>query len=389
MGDGLAQASIIMGMSGLGRWEPYKRLMFPKEAFNLSQTVAQLAAVFYMFETSVQMEPAMLLRSGKKCILIAAAGMATPFLAVNAIVLPLASKIDAGIAHGNFGEFVGVIVSMTSFPVVSQILGELNLLSSELGRLALSASFVNQAVVWFDVVLYDISWAAKSAPRLLKVVATMSSMSLLVAAAIFIFRPWAKRVIRRTPKDGRVREGDVLIVLLSVLLMSFLSNVLCGSHTQGALLMGLVLPNGPPLGSTVVAKVQTVVAEILMPVAYLNFSPADLTAIVDWESWGIMEGAMLVGYIGKFAGTAAAAIYTGMPPRSAVILGTMMNFKGLLDIIVIQAWHNVGVRAHDFPCIHPSIHPGKFCIGLHRSKKKYINEAFMFQYKWLQRIDSR
>ncbi|CAA6656641.1 unnamed protein product [Spirodela intermedia] len=334
-------ASIIVGPSGLGRWETYSRVMFPKEAYNLSQTVAQLAAIYYLFETSVQMEPAMLLRSGKKCLLIAAAGMATPFLAVNAIVFPLAGYIDAGIAHGTFGVFVGVLVSMSSFPVVSQLLGELNLLNSDLGRLALSASFVNQTVSWFNVALFDIAWAAKSPPRLLKVVVTISSMFLLVAAAVFLLRPWARRIIRRTPKDGRVREGDVFIVLLGVLLMSFLSNVICGSPMQGALIMGLVMPDGPPLGATVVAKVETVVAEILMPVAYLNFSSVDLAAVVNWRSWGIMEGAMLVGYLCKFAGTAAAALYTGMPSRSAVVLGTMMNFKGLLDIILDQKSYTV------------------------------------------------
>ena len=49
---------------------------------------------------------------------------------------------------------------------------------------------------------------------------------------------------------------------------------------------------------------------------------------------------------GKFGGTLAAARLTGLRWRDAAILGTLMNTRGLMELIVLNVGLDLGHLAH-------------------------------------------
>jgi Kef-type K+ transport system membrane component KefB len=50
-----------------------------------------------------------------------------------------------------------------------------------------------------------------------------------------------------------------------------------------------------------------------------------------------------VACVGKFGGTALAALYTGLPWRDASALGVLMNTRGLMELIVLHVGLDLGV----------------------------------------------
>jgi Kef-type K+ transport system membrane component KefB len=60
------------------------------------------------------------------------------------------------------------------------------------------------------------------------------------------------------------------------------------------------------------------------------------------ESWLLCGAIIAVATIGKFGGTFVAARLTGLGARDASILGTLMNTRGLMELIVL----NVGLDLH-------------------------------------------
>jgi Kef-type K+ transport system membrane component KefB len=52
---------------------------------------------------------------------------------------------------------------------------------------------------------------------------------------------------------------------------------------------------------------------------------------------------LLVAIVGKFGATAVVASAGGMPSRSALGLGALMNARGVTDIVVISAGLSAGV----------------------------------------------
>ena len=61
------------------------------------------------------------------------------------------------------------------------------------------------------------------------------------------------------------------------------------------------------------------------------------------ESWLLCGLILAVAVAGKFGGTFAAARLTGMPSRSAAGLATLMNTRGLVELIVLNVGLDMGV----------------------------------------------
>jgi Kef-type K+ transport system membrane component KefB len=52
---------------------------------------------------------------------------------------------------------------------------------------------------------------------------------------------------------------------------------------------------------------------------------------------------LVVACLGKFGGTFAAASYAGLPWREGATLGTLMNTRGLMELIVLNVGLEQGV----------------------------------------------
>ncbi|ONK62636.1 uncharacterized protein A4U43_C07F6250 [Asparagus officinalis] len=94
--------------------------------------------------------------------------------------------------------------------------------------------------------------------------------ALLVFAAytafiFFVARPVAMWMIRRTPEGGAMDEAHFLTIVLLALVVGLWGNLLGRNVMIGPLILGLVLPGGPPLGTTLTDRVDRFVVGILLP----------------------------------------------------------------------------------------------------------------------------
>ncbi|KAG1334407.1 putative Cation/H(+) antiporter 15 [Cocos nucifera] len=77
-------------------------------------------------------------------------------------------------------------------------------------------------------------------------------------------------VVQRTPKSGPVAGGTMVAVMVVVSIAGIASDIGGATFIFGPLLLGLAVPNGPPLGAAIVEQTDTVVSEVLMPLVYLS-----------------------------------------------------------------------------------------------------------------------
>ncbi|CAN0916484.1 Cation/H(+) antiporter 15 [Linum grandiflorum] len=138
---GQALTGVILGPTLLGRTEYFRNEVFPHNSQDLLEIVAFVGYANFMFLVGVKMDVSTVMNSGKKVITIGLAAMILP------MVLGLAaqhSKINNAESKFVVAQIFTVtgIQSLTTFAVVSQLLSELKLTNSEIGRFALSASLV-------------------------------------------------------------------------------------------------------------------------------------------------------------------------------------------------------------------------------------------------------
>jgi len=169
-----------------------------------------------------------------------------------------------------------------------------------------------------------------------------------IALMVLLVRPILSRVVARWETERLPRSAVALVFV--ALLMSALITEYIGIHAIfGAFLLGAVIPHDSTVARTFTRQLESVVTVLLLP-AFFAFTGLrtriDLVAGLDqWLLCGLI---ILVATVGKFGGTCVAARLTGLGWRHAAALGTLMNTRGLMELIVL----NIGL---DLKVISPTL----------------------------------
>lgn len=290
------------------------------------ETVAFWGLTCHMFLIGLEMDVASVLRSGSKPIRFAAASVLIPFI-VGIVLFFIMDSVDAH--PKSMGcLFYGVTLAVTGFPIVSRVLSDIKLLHSEIGRMAMSTSVVNDMIVW---VLLAIILPFRVNPQH-GAFAVLSTIG-FVLFCFYAVRPVLKTIIRSTAgENNSFSEQYLCLVLASISLFALLSEVLGMNSIVGAFVFGLIIPNRE-LGATFKEKFEDFLTGYLLP---LFFTACGIRV----DIWGIRHGgiAFLVIIIScsiKIISILLASKLFDMPRKEASSLGILMNTKGILAIVML------------------------------------------------------
>ena len=112
----------------------------------------------------------------------------------------------------------------------------------------------------------------------------------------------------------------------------------------GAFLLGSVIPHDGRIAREFTAKLNDPVTVLLLPAffAYTGMR-TQINLVSGWNNWLWCGAIILVATVGKFGGTLVAARLTGLRWRDAAALGTLMNTRGLMELIVLNIGLDLGV----------------------------------------------
>ncbi|KAK1284779.1 Cation/H(+) antiporter 15 [Acorus calamus] len=334
---------IILGPSGFGRNKAFADKMYPPRSLMTLETASIFGMMYSVFLVGLKMDPTIIIRTGRRSIIIATCSILASFSAVCLAAHLLPSSLPRAIIGTPLLVFISAVLSITCFPNLAHTLTELDLLNTELGRLSMSVSMIHDAIGWCLMALFITLRAGyNDAPRALY---ALSSLAALAFFVVFVYRPWVRLVVRRTPKGEMcVKEGQVMGILLSVGVVGFLVNAIGGTAMDGALFLGLATPEGSTLSAAMTEKTEGVVAATLIPLLFLwSGIITDVRLVRDREGVALIAVIVLVGCVAKIAGTMIPSLYFRMPLQNAVMLALIMNIKGLIEILIFLQWRNTGL----------------------------------------------
>ncbi|PIA54284.1 hypothetical protein AQUCO_00900673v1, partial [Aquilegia coerulea] len=323
---------ILLGPSVLGRSKWFARVFFPQRGVMVLETMANLGLLFFLFMVGVEMDLAVVKRTGKKAMIIAVFGMIAPFVIGSSVALLVATdKLST-----SFLLFLGTAVSVTAFPVLARILAELKLLNTELGRIAMASALINDMCAWV-VLAIAIALSEKDTATLATFGVILSSV-IFVLVCIFIVRPAIFWVIQNTPEGENVDDVYVGLILTGVMVCGFITDGI-GTHCIfGAFVYGLVIPNGA-LGATLIEKLEDFVSGLLLPLFFaISGLRTDITLLAKQENnhWGYLLLIVVLACAAKVGVTLLVALYYRMPYHEGLALGLLMNTKGLIEMIILN-----------------------------------------------------
>ena len=326
---------MILGPSILGHNTLFASKMFPARGRTVLDTLSVFGFMLFIFLIGVKMDPTMVLKSGRKALAIGILGFFVPYALAGLVALIIRHVLPLDNEVKSILPLVVAIQSMTSFPVIACFLSELKILNSEIGRLASSSSIICDVFHWSIFSMRFVSKVAADRSITTSLGSFMSG-TLLVTVIVFGIRPAALWAIRHTPEGKPVKEIYIFFFLVALMGCGLIGEVIGLSALFASFILGLVIPDGPPLGAALVERLDCFVSVLLMPIFFTNCGlSTDVFAIQNLRNAGAILLVVFASFVGKIIGTILPPLFCRMPFRDALSLALIMNSKGILEVAML------------------------------------------------------
>ncbi|KAI3845414.1 hypothetical protein MKW98_029065 [Papaver atlanticum] len=324
-------SQILGGVAGRKNKFGLTYFLFPKDWMQVLDTLAHFSSIFFLFKVGVQMDPKMLKTSGLRTYVI---GLCCYFCSyISGYTLSHMLKNDAipflkpvnPKAGFRSSLRINELFNLVSFPVIAHVLTDLYILNSDLGHLAL----ISTITVFIDL------FAKGYSTLELSVVLVLVGLFVYI---VFIVRPAALWIVKNTPEGKPVKESYLSFIMISVLLCELAAQY-CGFYVRvGAFLLGLAVPDGPPLGTTIIDQLDYMVTTFLMP---LHMGIVGLKADNRFQFEYLWRAVMLIigCSLGKIIGVFFPSVILGvLPIQDSFLLALIMNLKGIVEVSILNIW---------------------------------------------------
>ncbi len=318
---------------------------FPK----IFQVFSQVGLIFLLFLIGLEFEFGHLKERGKAALAVSVAGIALPFAlgaGLARLVHPYLEPHPTAGPVPLFGLtlFMGISMAITAIPVLGRIMVELNVQRTRLGTVTMTAAAINDAVGW--VLLAAVAALARAtfdpADTAIMVAKTVG-FALVVA---LVARPLAVRHFAWSLRanGGNLSFNALAVLLVLMLLCAVATNLIGIFAIFGPFLLGVALSDQPEFRAAVLARLRDIVFVFFLPVFFTYTGlRTEVTSVHGVAGWLALAGVVAAAVAGKLGGCALAARASGMPWRESLIVGAMMNTRGLMELIVINVGYELGV----------------------------------------------
>ncbi|XP_075500148.1 cation/H(+) antiporter 3-like isoform X1 [Primulina tabacum] len=325
-------AGIILGPTILGQMGNIQTDLFPKEGELFLGLLSKIGYIFFIFLSGVKMDPTTVLRTGLKAWTIGVIGVAAPLSASIFVRIHLRKFVH----RYRLPAFVSItaLQNLFPFPVIASMLVDLKIMNSELGRLALASALICDLISNFVGTVVASGRIGQMADYTIGIVAQTSVLSIcLVLLIVFLGRPLCLWIIKKTPEGKPVSRVHVILIALLVLIVVLLSDN-SGLHYQyGPFLLGLIVPDGPPLGSTLVDRLETLVSGLLAPLLVTSCGmKVNLVELFDLNFISFLWFVLFTHLGMKLIAVFFPAVICRVPIKDAVALAFILSAQGVVQM---------------------------------------------------------
>jgi len=237
-----------------------------------------------------------------------------------------------------FALFVGTAMSITAFPVLARILVERRLTHTILGATAIACAAVDDVSAWC---ILSLVVASAKASGVGGAAVTIVMVAIFATVMLTLIRP----LVGGAAGNPRWSGDGAFVGALIFAFASALATQAIGVHAIfGAFIAGVVVSAHGPIRALVEDRVHAVASAMLVPLFFASAGlRTELSLVAGARSWLLCAAIIAVAIAGKLGGVSLAARWTRMSWHDSLALGTLMNTRGLMELIVLNVGYDLGI----------------------------------------------
>jgi Kef-type K+ transport system membrane component KefB len=336
-------AGIFLGPSLLGILAPsVTAFLFPPESLNSLQFFSQIGLILFMFIVGMDVDLKILGNRAAEAFVVSHASIIIPFtLGMALAYFIFMSFAPAGVTFLSFALFIGISMSITAFPVLVRILQERGLMKTRIGTLAITCAAIDDISAW--CLLASLIAIVKAGSFVSSIYTIILSVGYVVFM-LMIVRPFLKRFGEIFNSKEGISKPVVAVFLITLLGSAYLTEII-GIHALfGAFVAGLIMPPNIKFRSILIEKIEDLAVILFLPIFFVFSGLRTEIGLLNNPYLLKITGiVILIAVAGKFAGSALSLKFVGQSWRESLIIGALMNTRGLMQLVVLSIGYDLGV----------------------------------------------
>lgn len=336
-------AGIMLGPSLLGLFYPeISSVLFPPASLSNLQFLSQIGLILFMFIIGMELDIGVIRQRAKAAVIISNVSIIVPYLLGVGLAFFLYTEYAPPTADFiSFALFMGIAMSITAFPVLARIVQEKGMTRSPLGMIVITSAAIDDISAW---TLLAVVVAIANSTAVTGAIFTILLSVIYVLLMLLIVRPVLSRIASEYTVHETVSKTIVAGVFGMMLISAFITEII-GIHALfGAFMAGVIMPDSVRFKHIMSEKMEDVSLVLLLPLFFVFTGlRTEIGLLNDHKSWITAALVILVAVTGKFAGGAIASRFTGQSWKNSLIIGALMNTRGLIELVALNIGYDIGI----------------------------------------------
>jgi Kef-type K+ transport system membrane component KefB len=336
-------AGLALGPTLLGTILPHiEATVFPVNALPTLQTLGDIGLVLYMFSLGSHIDTHAMLKQGRKATVVSLSGVLLPLAMGGMFAFYLYPEFAGPKTNQvSFMLLVGTAMAITAFPVLARLLEERGMLATKIGALALLCAAIDDVVGWCLLALVI---AIIHATGVASVVMTILFLALFVGVMLGVVRP----LLLFADQHLKSKLALMTLTMILLLLSASATNAMGIHPVFGAFMIGIVVPRRTSFIEQV-KSIDQVNNLLFLPLYFVyNGLRTHIGLINSPALWLICALVLIVACLSKILGGTLSLKVFGASWKESLTLGTLMNTRGLVELIVLNIGLDLGVISPTF-----------------------------------------
>ena len=340
-------AGVLLGPSVLGILFPgVQQALFPpsQTQSDVLGAEAWIGVLFLLIVTGLETDLNLILRKGKTALIVSLGGIIVPFISGFGLGMILPEDFLMNPSQRLiFSLFMATAMSISAVPVIAKVLMDLQLIRRDIGQLILAAGMTDDTIGWILLAVVS-GLVTQGTFNALGMVRAILSALLFITFALTVGQVLVNQIFRWV--DDHISGPGASLSTLIVLALgaAALTHALGIEAVLGAFVTGILVTQSRHFHREAGHALEMITVSFLAPIFFASAGlKVNLAQLFHPRIFLVGLGVLAIACGGKFIGAYLGARLGSLSHWEGLAMGSGMNARGAMEIIVATIGLSLGV----------------------------------------------